>query len=349
MGYLRHRLGATQARIEAFVRALVTGGTGFVGAHVVRQLLASGHEVVCTARASSNLLTVADLPVEIRRVPLRTSPELDALVSTCDAIFHCAGVFDPGPRGAETMRRVHVDATEALCRAGARAGVGRMVLCSSSITVGFGGLTAPGDEHTPLDPTAAYGARGPLRSYYETKLAAEQLAAQWTRRGFEVVTVNPDFVVGAWDIKPTSGALIATMMRHWVPIWPRGGKCFVDAVDTGAAHVAAWERGSPGGRYLIGAHNTTYRQFMQLVGDVVGRRPPVAPAVGTRVLGQLGRVIARFDAHRAAPFEPNLLRAMHQERYRSGALAQRELGMQWTPLRTSVESAVRWFETHARS
>lgn len=331
------------------MRVLVTGATGFLGANVVRALLARGDEVRCVVRRPN--LLVEGLPVELVSVPLvprdrDDQRDLLRAVEGCDGILHVAGVFATGPDARQVMRDVHVFATRALCEAAVQAGVRRMVLCSSSVTVGFGSRQAPGDEDTPLDPTPVYGRSGPLRWYYDTKLQAEELATGWG--GVEVVVVNPDYVIGPWDVKPTSGSLIVAMARHTVPFHPRGGKCFVDADDCAQAHLAALDRGVPGRRYLLGNENLSYREFMGIIAEVTGRPAPVLPlpdaALGLAALA--GQVGARVDPHRFTGLDPAVLRSMQQERYRTGRRARDELGMPTTPIRASVEKAYKWFRDH---
>lgn len=329
------------------MRVLLTGATGFLGANVARHLLARGDQVRCLVRKPNLLLEGLD--VELVQAPLiprdrDEQRELMAAVEGCDGIYHVAGVFDPGPEGRRVMRDVHVYATRALCDAAVRAGVRRMVLCSSSVTVGFGSRQAPGDEDSPLDPTPIYGRTGPLRWYYDTKLQSEQLAIGWG--GVEVVVVNPDYVIGAYDVKPTSGQLILAMARRFVPFYPRGGKCFVDADDCAVAHLLAMDHGVPGRRYLLGNENLSYKEFMGIVAEVVGQRPPVLPLsdLALRAAAVGGGLARRLDPERFAGLEPHVLESMQQERYRSGRRARDELFMPATPIRTSIEKAWRWFK-----
>jgi dihydroflavonol-4-reductase len=324
----------------------MTGATGFIGANVVRALLDRGDRVRCIIRKPN--ACIEGLDVETVTVPLAPTDEqgADALaraVDGCEAILHVAGIFDPSPGGIDRMNAVHVDATQALCEAGVRAGVRRLVLCSSSVTVGFGPRDAPGDEDSAMDPTAIYGTRGALRAYHDTKLQSEHIVA--SAEGIEGVIVNPDFILGPWDVKPTSGQIIVTMAQRWVPVYPLGGKCFQGARDCAEGHLAALDRGQPGRRYLLGSENLSYQEFMGIVAQVVGRRPPAVGLPGWVVgaAGIAGRVVNRFDAHRFAGLNPNVLRSMQQARYRSGARAREELGLTSAPIIESVESAYRWF------
>ncbi len=328
-------------------KVLVTGGTGFVGANVVRLLVARGDRVTCTVRASSPGLGLAGLPVKRLRLDLGDPDAVARALRGVDEVYHLAGIFDPSPDGAKLMRRVHVDVARTLCDASLAVGVGRLLYCSSSVTVGFGPRDAPGDEDTPLPPLDDFYGRGTaLRAYHDSKQAGEALVASYVSRGLDTVTVNPDYVIGPWDIKPTSGALIVAMARRWIPFHPAGGKCFIDAVDCAKGHLLAMEKGTPGQRYLLGNHNLSYAEFMGIVARVVGRRPPLGPIPGraNRALGRVGRVLHRLDTHRFAGLDPMVLRSMAQERYRTGQRSWDELGVPRTSIEDAVQSAYAWFK-----
>jgi len=329
------------------MRYAVTGATGFLGANLVRTLLAEGHEVVALIRKPNALLEGLDLRLKSVALYRDDTAHVDALASAlkgCDGLFHLAGIFDPSAGGQARMKTVHVDATRSLCTAAARGGVPRVVLCSSSITVGFGPLGAPGNEDSALDPTAAYGHRGALRDYHDTKLAGEQVVL--AAPDIEGVIVNPDFIIGPYDVKPTSGQMVVSMARHPIPFYPMGGKCFQTAADCATGHLLAMERGQAGRRYLLGSHNLSYREFLGIIAECVGRRPPMLPLPPalTRAAGLIGRVGSRFDAHRFAGLNRHVLSAMQADRYRSDARARAELGLVPTPIRSGVSAALAWFQ-----
>ncbi len=332
------------------MRVLVTGGTGFVGAHVVRAHLERGWQVRCAVRASSPGITLEGLPVERVVLDLCDPAAVRQAMRGCDAVQHVAGLFDPGPKGIERMERIHVHATRTLCEAAlAQPAPPRLVLCSSSITVGWGSRDAPADEDSPVpDPDRVYGRGNALRAYYDSKLDSERLLAEFVGQGLHAVIVNPDFVIGPWDRTPTSGALIVAMAKRWIPVSPRGGKCFVDAGVCGLGHVLALERGQPGRRYLLGTHNLSYREFMGMVARVVGRRPPPLPVprTATRAAGLVGAVLVRIGAERFAGLDPQVLDSMQSERYRDGHRARFELGLPLVPIEHSIDSAYRWFRDH---
>lgn len=327
------------------MKIFLTGATGFLGANVLRLLLAEGHAVVCPVRSPNRC--VEGLPATLVRLPLAEGPAEEAALAEamrgCDGLMHVAGLFDPSPGGEARMWAVHVGATRALLRAAEAAGVRRFLYCSSSVTVGFGPKAAPGDEDSPLDADLVYGRANPLRAYHDSKAAGEALAL--SAAGVEGLVVNPDYIIGPWDTKPTSGQLILAMGKGWVPVYPRGGKCFQGAEDCARGHLLALERGAAGRRYLLGSHNLSYREFMGMVAEVVGRPAPFLPLPrrATAALGWAGARLQRIDAHRFAGLDGRVLGAMQQDRYRSGRRAEEELGLVARPLRESVEAAWRWF------
>jgi len=331
------------------MKVIVTGGTGFIGANVVRHLLARGDEVTCIVRRSSPGLCLDGLDVTLAQVGLDDVEGLKRVMDGAEGVYHLAGTFDPGPGGRERMFGIHVDATRTLCDAALGAGVRRVLLCSSSVTVGFGEREAPGDEDSPMPRLDdLYGTDGPLRWYHDSKLDSETLVRGYVERGLETVIVNPDYIIGAWDIKPTSGAMILAMCKRWMPVYPRGGKCFQDVDDCAAGHLLAFERGAPGRRYLLGNENLSYRQFLGQAAEVIGRRPPALPLSRrlSEVAGFAGAALQRVDAHRFAGLDRYVLRSMSQARYRTAARARDELGVPETPVIQAIEKAVRWFREH---
>jgi dihydroflavonol-4-reductase len=294
----------------------VTGANGFLGFHLVRHLQAHGRPVCALVRRSRPELDA--LGVQVR--------PFDAL-DGIDTIAHVAGTFATRGRWQDEMVEANVRTTERLVAAGRR-----IVLCSSSITIGFGPRHAPGNEDTPLDPRV-YG-DGPLRTYCDTKLEAEAMVLA---TGGTVV--NPDFVVGPFDFGPTSGGLLLLLARGRLPFWPRGVKCFQAADDCAAGMAAAIDRGAGGRRYFLGGENMPYRTFVEIGADVLGVRPPRWP-----LPHELAARVAALDPTGRVP-SPDVIRAMALDRYRDGARARAELGVPSTPIRDAVRDALQWFRS----
>jgi len=330
---------------------VVTGATGFLGANLVRALLEQGHQVECIIRKPNKL--VEGLSVGLHPVPLVDRPEvveqLATVMKDVDGVFHLAGIFDPSPEGVIRMTQVHIFGTRALLKAAELACVPRFVHCSSSITVGFVAShpdATSDSEDWAISPDDIYGTNGALRHYYNTKKQSEELVLGW--KALDSVVVNPDYILGPWDVKPTSGQMILSLCKGRLPVYPKGGKCFLGADDCADAHIAAMEKGQPGQRYLLGAHNLTYRELLERAASCLGKRPPqfAIPKLGTTVLATIGGPLIAADPHRFAGLDPHVLRSMSENRFRTGAKMIRELGIEPKPIDHAIEETVRWFKEH---
>ena len=327
------------------MKYVLTGATGFLGANLLYYLQALGHDVHCIIRKPNAL--VENKGATLHTIPLTENhadvEKLARVMDGADGVFHLAGIFDPSPGGRDRMTQVHVFGTRALLRAAEMAGVRRFLTCSSSITVGFGGLDSLGTERSSVNSEQMVGRTGALRWYFDTKKQAEILTLGW--ESLETVVVNPDYILGAFDIKPTSGQMIVTMAKLGVPFYPLGGKCFLGAEDCVKAHVAAMTKGRSGQRYLLGYHNHSYQEILEKIATVVGRKAPrlPMPTRAMKLAGRVGQLASRVDEHRFAGLEPMVLLSMQENRYRSGQKMVDELGIQPKPIEESIELAYIWF------
>jgi dihydroflavonol-4-reductase len=255
------------------VIVLVTGGTGFLGEHVVAELLRHGHTVRAMARTGSPVLE--ELGAEVIRGDVVGDREILAgAVAGTGAVFHLAGVVSRDPDEGQRMMRTHVDGTRAVLEAMAAARVPRMILASTSGTV------AVSDRDEVLDETAGYAeeivAAWP---YYVSKIYQERLAFQLGRDlGIDVVAVNPSLLLGPGDRRLSSTGDVRRFLQRRHSIFlatvPRGGINFVDVRDAAAATVAALERGRPGERYLLGGPNWTMEEFFGRLSRAANVRGP---------------------------------------------------------------------------
>ena len=250
------------------MKVLVTGATGFLGEHLCRVLVERGHQVRGLARSRSGVLT--DLGVEHVRGDVLTGPELDQALVGVVAVFHLAGAVSRDPADAQRMMRLHVDGTRRVLERMAAAGITRMVLASTSGTIGVS------RDETVLDETAPYAeeivAGWP---YYASKIYQERLAFEHgTRLGIEVVAVNPSLLLGPGDRRLSSTGDVRKFLKGKIPTVPDGGMNFVDARDAAAATASALEHGRAGERYLLGGPNWTMKEFFGRLGRVSNVSPP---------------------------------------------------------------------------
>jgi dihydroflavonol-4-reductase len=249
-------------------RVLVTGATGFLGEHLCRVLVERGHTVRGLARTRSAIL--ADLGVEYIRGDVLAGPELDRALDGARAVCHLAGAVSRDPDDAQRMMRLHVDGTRRVLERMAAAGVPRMVLASTSGTIGVSKDEAILDETAPYAEDIVAG-----WPYYASKIYQERLAFEHgTRLGIEIVAVNPSLLLGPGDRRLSSTGDVRRFLRREIPTIPDGGVSFVDARDAAEATAAALERGRAGERYLLGGPNWTTKEFFARLGRIAHIAPP---------------------------------------------------------------------------
>jgi dihydroflavonol-4-reductase len=248
---------------------LVTGGTGFVGSHVVRALLAKGRSVRCLVRAGSRRDNLDGLPVEIAVGDLTDPASLARALSGVHALYHVAADYRLWAKDPQELYRANAGGTESILAAAAAAGVAKVVYTSSVAALGLNDDGTPGDETTPVARARIIG------HYKKSKYDAEQVAVAWAAKGLPVVIVNPSTPIGERDIKPTpTGKLIVDFLNRKLPAYVDTGLNLVDVHDVAAGHLAAAEKGRAGERYILGNRDMTLKEILETLARLTGMPAP---------------------------------------------------------------------------
>ena len=321
---------------------LVTGGTGFVGANVVRELLAAGATVRVLARPRGDRRVLQGLRVEIAEGDLTEPATLARALAGVRTLFHAAAdyrLWAPQPRA---LYRTNVEGTRALLAAAAEAGVARVVYTSTVGALGIPGDGVPGTEDTPVSLADMVG------HYKRSKFLAERVALEFAGRGLPLVVVNPSAPVGAWDVKPTpTGQMIVDFLRGRMLGTLDTGLNLVHVRDVARGHLLAAERGRVGERYVLGHENLSLAAILDVLADLTGRpaprlRVPYAVAwCGAACLEGVARMTGRPPA-----VALTAVRMARKRMFFSPAKAVRELGLPQTGARAALAEAVSWFVEH---
>jgi dihydroflavonol-4-reductase len=316
------------------MRALVTGATGFIGRRLVDRLLAGGNEVVALVR-DRGPGGRGGLPPGVRVHPGDlTRPEtLGDAGRGCARLYHLAGLVTFDPRAHERLHRVNGRGTADLLSAAAGWGVARTVVVSSACTVGLAD-SARRLLDEDAAPTRAVVAANP---YLASKLEAERVAVEAARTQ-HVVVVNPSTVYGPGDHSLNSGTLIRQVARAPAVPVPPGGSNVVDVDDVVTGILLAAERGHPGRRYLLGGHNLSFREIIETIVEVTGRRPwllPV-PRIARGLCAAAAWGVGRLAGARL--LTPQIVDDLFAFKFYSSRRAREELG--WAA-RASFEQSVR--------
>ena len=290
------------------MKVFVTGGTGFIGGHVVRKLLERGDEVVCLARSREKGRRLESLGAEVVEGDLSDAAAIRAGMEGVDAVIHGAAIYEVGiPKEQRTpMYEANVLGTETVLRAALDESVPKVVYISTVAAFGntHGEVVDESYEHTGTDFT----------SYYEeTKYQAHQIAKRLIAdEGLPCVIVQPGGVYGPQD-HSSLGAMINQFVDGKLPMlaFPDLGMNLVHVEDVADGVLLALDSGTPGEAYVLGGQITTMREMIDTAGRVAGRKPPkrsmptgvlklltpIGPLVG-KVMGQppnLSELISSAD------------------------------------------------------
>jgi len=320
---------------------LVTGATGFVGSHVVRQLVNAGHRVRVLTRRKSNQQSLEGLALERFEGDLRDTASLERAMRGVRSVFHVAADYRLWARNPNEMYESNVDGTRLLLECARRAGVERFIHTSTVATIAVptrdGALP---DEKTRATIDQMIG------HYKRSKLLAEQEAMKAASDGVPVVIVNPTAPVGPGDWKPTpTGRVIVDFLNGKMPAYVDTGLNVVAVEDVAAGHLLAAKRGRVGERYILGARNMTLKEILEALAKIAGRSAPRVKMPHAVALAA-GYVDEWFS--RIAGREPQIpVEGVKMSRHRmfvASDKAEKELGYQPGSVQQAFERAVRWYE-----
>jgi dihydroflavonol-4-reductase len=319
------------------VKLLVTGGTGFLGSALVPLLLEAGHEVRLLQRSDAPALTA--LGAAVHRGSVEDPAAVRAAVAGVEAVYHLAGRVDFDPRDPAALYALHVQGTRLLLEAAAAAGVGRVVLASTSGTVAAFEEERTGTEEDPY----------PLREvagwpYYLSKIYQEKAALRIARdTGLPLVVMNPSLLLGPGDTRLSSTDVVWKFLKRRVPAMPGGGIAFVDARDAAGAFAAALTRGRPGERYLVSGANMTFRELFGRLERLSGVAAPRV-ALPSRVNLAGVKLIEKLASWRGqeAPIDAASVEMGERWWYCDARKAEAELGFHPRDPQETLAETVRW-------
>lgn len=319
------------------MKALITGGTGFLGANLAAGLVERGWQVRILRRSTSPLDAVKDLNVEHAIGDVLEPGALLAAMDGVDVVFHIAAISIYWRNKPDTIYKVNVDGTRHVLDAARKAGVKCVVFTSSAAAVGIV-RGRPSTENDPYDETIV------KFPYGHSKWLAEETAREAARSGQHVVIMNPSVIIGPRDINWGAGSIIKEIVERRVPGAPPGGVNYVSVHDVVAGHIAAAEKGRPGERYILSGENLTHRQLMDIVARVAG-----VPSPRWNMPYWLFPILA-FAADRASrlgvrlPIDATQLLLSREYIWFDNAKAKRELGLPHTPIEQAVREAYEWYK-----
>jgi dihydroflavonol-4-reductase len=319
------------------MKCFVTGGTGFVGANLIRLLLQQGYEVKALVRHHSSLDNLQSLDVEIVTGDLNSS-DLSQLMSGCQVLFHVAAQYSLWQGDRDLLYRSNVLGTRNILKCARQAGIERTVYTSSVAAIGVkqDGI-ADETYQSPVDQLVG--------DYKKSKYYAEQEAVQAVQQGQDIVIVNPSTPIGAFDLKPTpTGEIIVRFLQRQMPFYLDTGLNLIDVQDVAQGHILALTKGQTGDRYILGNQNLTFKQLLGKLEQITGLPAPkytIPYWVPYSVAWLEENVLAKFGRQPTVALDG--VRMSQQKMFYDPSKAVRELGLPQSDINLALTEAVNWF------
>lgn len=273
----------------------ITGITGLLGTNLVIELLEQGYHITALARNPGNYTGPHSDRLQLIQGEL--DDDYDFCLEGMHMVIHIAAETSTRLYTYADYEKVNYEGTVCIFEKAKKNKISKFVFISTANTVGHGSLSCLGNEDAPF--------RYPFTRlfYAQSKRKAEEYLLD-NASGIDVKILNPTFMIGGWDAKPSSGSIILYYLRNRFIFYPPGGKNFVPVKDVVHAVMNSFHMGHPGERYVVAGENLSYKEFFRRVREI-DRKPKIFILIPRFLLTVLGKV-------------GNILRAIHIKTSLSG-------------------------------
>ncbi|NPV82639.1 MAG: NAD-dependent epimerase/dehydratase family protein [Candidatus Aminicenantes bacterium] len=319
----------------------VTGGTGFIGNHLVRSLLSDGETLRLLVRSPKRPDWLKESYTETVRVDLLDPSALKRALAGCHRLYHLAAYARNWAPEDRVFYRVNVEGFRNILEAALSAGLERVVYVSSSVVSGPSG-SVPATEDSNRDHIPYFTA------YEASKALSEKIIPEYLKQGLEIVIGRPTRVYGPGLISEANSVtrLIKYYLKYrFCPVLNRGQERgnYVYVEDVVAGLKLLMSRGQPGQAYFLGDENISLAGFYDLLEEVSGRRtlrlaiPPSLALALARLKGWKARNLGIYPL-----ITEGWVRTFLHNWEVSINKAKSELGYQPRGLRAGLEATCEW-------
>jgi dihydroflavonol-4-reductase len=327
------------------MRVLVTGATGLLGNNIVRALLNRHFKVKLFVRESSKLKAFAGLIYEKYVGNILNEKDVLNASKDCEVIIHAAANTDQWPTDYKHYEPVNIKATQIIISAVKKNNIKKLIYVSTANAFGYGSKRNPGNELTEFNSFRLNS------GYINSKYIAQQIILNEVEKyNIPAVIVNPTFMIGSYDSKPSSGKIILMALNNRFQICPPGGKNFIYAKDAAIGVCNAITKGQVGECYLLANENLTYREFFSLTKKVIKKKKLLIciPGFIIKLIGLSGSLYEILTKKQAKLNYVNS-RLLCLNNYYSAKKAVKDLQLPQTPVKIAVSESVNWFRSNKYS
>ncbi|MDA8886644.1 NAD-dependent epimerase/dehydratase family protein [Bacteroidia bacterium] len=319
------------------MKVLITGADGLLGSHVTRLLIKQGYSVIALVLKGTVYPTISALNITIIEGDILDYENLKEQIPQVDIIIHLAANTSVFPYRSSIVKKVNIDGTLNMMQLARVLNVKKLIYCGTANSFSYGTKQNPGIEDTPY-LSVKYGL-----DYMDSKAKAQELVLEAAKDGLPALVVNPTFMFGKYDSKPSSGALIVATYNNQIPAYASGGKNYICAKDAAHGVVNAIEMGRIGECYILGNDNLTYKEAFKKIGKTINVKPPKWEVPSWLIL-----IYGRFDSFiaRITNKKPKVGRALSRiscdGHYYSSDKAIKELKLPQSPIEEGITECFEW-------
>ncbi len=320
-------------------KAFVTGGTGFLGGHLIRQLKQQHWDVFALVRPGGNAAQLKQLGAKpVEGVMNQLESMLKAMPAQCDAVFHLAGNTSMWHKHNEQQNLDNIGGTHCLVRAALEHCAQRFIFTSS--------ISAYGSHRGVINEDTAANTNTRI-NYARSKHFAELEVRKGIASGLDAVILNPCGIIGAGDTHNWS-QMIALIDQGKLPGVPSGGGNFCDVREVARAHISAWERGRCGQNYILAGVEASFLELVRTISHLLGKKAPrhAMPAMAIRLAGRIYPLLSLLSGEEPS-ITPEKVEMMTSRVRADGSKAVCELGFNdQVPLEEMLQQCIDWMRSN---
>lgn len=319
---------------------LVTGPDGVLGSNLVRELISRDYKVSVFLEPGKDPITLKGLPVKLYFGNILDIEALDAAFLGKDIVFHCAASTSFFPARNEMVNRVNIDGVQNVIDLSLKHSIKRLICVGTANSFGNGTtIHKLGTEEDPYKPLK-HGI-----DYNESKYKAQQLVlAAVKNQQLPAIMVNPTYMIGPYDSRPSSGAMIIALYNKKVPGYSQGGKNFTAVKDVATAMANAITMGRIGESYILGNENLAYKEAFEKIATTIGVKAPTLK-ISNRIMVIYGTLNSFFA--KKFGYYPGVTKELAivscEKHFYSVEKARKELLLPQTPTEVAIQECFDWF------
>lgn len=313
----------------------LTGISGLLGTNLAHQLLATGHKVIGLVRKKESYLGLNHPNLTLFEGSLFS--DLTQVLKDVQIVVHAAAETRQCLKSYSQYYNINRNATILLYNTALFCNVEHFIYISTANTSGYGSSEQPGDENTPV--------KSPFDKslYAKSKLEAERYLLCSANK-MKVNILNPTFMIGAWDSKPSSGRIILMGWNKRIAFFPPGGKNFVHVEDVAKAVLRCIDYGKPGEKYIIAGDNLSYHEFFNKVVSISKQKTLLVriPSSALTAIGYIGDFLRLIGIRTGICV--NNMRILSVKNFYSNDKSVRQLGLDYMPADVAITDAINYFK-----